>query len=378
MAILRDPPEENWPSMDLVSEMLVAEWCVDPEVDVTALAVPIPKILRRVRTLSPRTALNADRLLARFVRYPARVVRVRRDYDMFHVADHTYAQLVHALPGSRCGVYCHDLDAFRALLPGSKRPAWFRMLSRILLEGMRSAAVIFHSTRAVGDELVRHGLVPRERLVHAPYGVSADFDARAREGDECLPALAPLAGHRFLLHVGSAIPRKRIDVLFEVFARVRRTIPDLFLVQQGGDLTGQQKDLARRLGIDGALVQPSKLSRAELAVLYRRAALVLVPSDYEGFGLPVIEALACGAPVLASDIGVLREVGGDAAMYRPVADIASWSDAIERVVAGTFVPPSHEERLDQASKYTWKRHATILLDAYRDVFSRSARPRAFP
>src|SRR4029077_474620 len=99
--------------------------------------------------------------------------------------------------------------------------------------------------------------------------------------------LASTRGAPFLLHVSSAIPRKRLDVLFETFARLREKIPGLRLVQQGGALTEAQRGHLRTLGIEGCLSQPPKLSRRTLAGLYRRAAVVLLTSEAEGFGLSV-------------------------------------------------------------------------------------------
>ena len=199
----------------------------------------------------------------------------------------------------------------------------------------RSAAVVFHSTREVGRALEGHGLVPRSRLVQAPYGVAPEFNATPDAADGTDGVLSHLRGRPFLLHVGSGIPRKRLDVLFEVFARLRTNHPDLCLVQQGASLTAAQRALVERLGIGDALLQPRKLARVTLAGLYRRASLVLVTSDYEGFGFPVIEALACGAIVLASDIPVLKEVGEDAALYAPVGGCAGAPGSWRRVQCST-------------------------------------------
>jgi glycosyltransferase involved in cell wall biosynthesis len=290
-------------------------------------------------------------------------------FDAFHVADHTYAQLALALPAARTGVFCHDIDAFRAAIEpapaGGARTRVLRALAQIQLAGLRRAAVVFHSTRAVRAELLDRGLVrAAARLVHAPYGVNPEYDPEPRASDAAIAALAPLAGRPFLLHVGSAIPRKRIDVLFETFARVRASYPDLALVQQGGTLDAEQRALAERLGIVDALVQPPRLPRAELAAIYRRAAVVLVPSRYEGFGFPVIEALACGAPVVASDLPVLREVGADAALYCPEGEVDAFVSVVSGLLDASTAAPPRAVRVARAREFTWARHARTILDAY--------------
>src|SRR5262249_36280105 len=159
--------------------------------------------------------------------------------------------------------------------------------------------------------------------VQAPYGVAAEFTP---EGPSVEFPLSRLPREPILLHVGSHIPRKRIDVLVDVFAAVRARLPDVKLVQVGPTWSLELATRIDQLSVAGSVVQMRGLSRGQLAALYRRAAVVLVPSEAEGFGLPVIEALACGAPVVASDIPTLREAGGTAAVYCPVGDVPAWAE----------------------------------------------------
>jgi glycosyltransferase involved in cell wall biosynthesis len=372
ITVLCDAPDENWPSMDLAAEMLLQRWGTNAALNVEAspLSIGIPPIVRRLPgARGEKIALNADRAIARYVTYPIRAFGARRPGRLFHVVDHSYAQLVHALPGARTGVYCHDLDAFLPILfPEKYRGSrWRHALAWILLRGMRSAAVVFHSTREVGRVLETHGLVPRHRLVKAPYGVGPEFNARPDRADGADIVLSKLAGRRFLLHVGSGIARKRLDVLFEVFARLRATHADLQLVQQGAVLSAAQRAHVERLGIGDALVQPPKLARTTLAGLYRRASLVLVTSDSEGFGFPVIEAMACGAIVLASDLPVLREVGEDASLYAPVGDVPAWTSVARAVLDGTMTGAPMSARLERAATFTWDQHARTILEAYREI-----------
>jgi len=378
MAVLLDAVEENWPSMDLVGEMFIDQCrsTFAARVAVQPVTISIPRVVRRLpATTSKRLALNADRALARYIAYPLRAAAARRPGRLYHVVDHSYAQLVHALPALRTGVYCHDLDAFRAVLFPKEHPRsrWFRALSSMLLAGVRAAAIVFYSTREIGLALENLALVPRSRLVHAPYGVGPEFTADRHPDDGTAEILEALGGRPFVLHVGSEIPRKRIDVLFEVFAQLRSRRPDLRLVQQGAELSAQQRAHAAALGVGEALLQPPKLSRRALAGLYRRASAVLVPSEAEGFGFPVIEALACGAVVVASDIAVLREVGGDAVLYAPVGDVAAWRLTVESVLNRSSAVPTQARRRERAASFTWERHAGTILDAYAALASQGPR-----
>ncbi len=153
-----------------------------------------------------------------------------------------------------------------------------------------------------------------------------------------------LNGRQVLLHVGSNIPRKQIDVLLRVLCLVKQRINDVLLLKVGDPWTPEQDALICELGIGESIVHFGKLERLDLAACYRRANAVVIPSNAEGFGLPVIEAMACGAAVVASDIPVLRETGGNAAMFAPVGDIEAWAHCVEQVLQGERSVPS--KRID--------------------------------
>jgi glycosyltransferase involved in cell wall biosynthesis len=173
-----------------------------------------------------------------------------------------------------------------------------------------------------------------------------------------------------LLHVGSLIPRKNPEFLLRLAASVREARPDLELVQVGGSLSDAQARLVDELGLRPHLHRLSGLTRSELAALYRRAGAVLLPSTAEGFGLPIIEALSCGAPVVASDLSVLREVGGDAAEYCPVSALDAWREAVLRELAA---PPGArtDVRLRRAASYSWRAHATTIVEGHERAVRRS-------
>jgi glycosyltransferase involved in cell wall biosynthesis len=383
VAICADFVEERWPSMDRVATMLdgtlrrqhrdhFAVECVRPAFARLATRLPV--------AAASRLAFNADRYVNRFWRYPAHAAALARQYDLFHIVDHSYAHLVHALPPARTVVTCHDLDAFRSIVaPGDEpRSAPFRRVTRRILSGLQRAACVTCDATPIRDELVARGLVPPDRLVVAPLGVDDAFFVRSdAEAERTAMSLAPaLSTDIELLHVGSTAPRKRIDVLLQVCARVARELPQLRLTRVGDPFTADQQRMLRELAMEDRVTTVSRADEPTLAALYRRAALVLQPSEREGFGLPVIEALASGTPMAASDIPVLREVGGTAAEYCAVGDIDAWTRAVvallnERRVAPERWTVRREAGRQQARRFTWERFAATVADAYRAVAERS-------
>ena len=370
LALLCDFPEENWPSMRVVADGLDGGLkLLDPQIIQGKKVCAIYRH-RSARLWRHGAARNADRLWNRFVVYPKFARTLSDQFDFFHVTDHSYAQLVHVLPAERTGVYCHDLDTFRCLLEPVKepRPRWFKAMTRRVLRGMQEAAVVFHSTDVVREQIVRHGIIDPAKLVKSPYGVS-DFFRPAGfsvENDPDLPHFVP-RDRPFLLHVGSCIARKRVDVLLDVFAELSQTRTDLLLVKIGGEWTSTQLQQIERLGIGEKIRHSDDVERREIAACYRHAAAALMTSEAEGFGLPVAEGLSCGAIVICSDIPVFREVGGDAALYARLADVPDWTRVINNVIVDSTAAPSREKRLARAMAFSWRQHASIIAGKYQSM-----------
>jgi glycosyltransferase involved in cell wall biosynthesis len=382
LGLVCDYPEEGWPSMDLVGEMILTHLQARPEKDIAAEPI-CPPYRRLFSRLAPGPGRNVDRALNRHCDYPRRLGRLARAgrFDLFHIVDHSYAQLVHALPPGRAIVTCHDLDAFRCLLSPSHepRPWWFRALARRVLSGLQKAAAVACDSEATRQALRAYNLVTEDRLHVVPNGVHPACSAQPdRAADaEAAGLLGPVkpGGPPDLLHVGSNIARKRIDVLLDVFAAIRCALPGARLIKVGGRFTAEQDRQANTLGIADAIIFTPFLEPSTLAAIYRRATLTLQPSDAEGFGLPVIESLACGTPVLASDLAVLREVGGTAVSYAPAGDAAAWTKAALALLDECrHQSDAWSARcalgLTHAARYTWAVYVEQLAALYHAVRDR--------
>lgn len=372
--VVCDYAEEGWPSMDLVAELLVAGLRAHaPEWEAAALRPRMPRTVGRV--LPGRTGHNADRLMARHLAYPRWLRRNAGGMDLYHVADHSYAHLVHALPAERTVVTCHDLDAFRSILDPARepRPAWFRAMSGRILRGLQRAAFVVCDSDAVHAELLSQGVLAPDRVSTVPLPAHPDFspDPYAAADAEAARLLGPAEGHVDLLHVGSTVPRKRIPLLLKAFAELAPVVPGARLIRVGGALEPEQRRIAREHGILDRIVQVPFVERKTLAAIYRRAALVVYPSEREGFGLPLVEAMACGATAVASDLAVFREVAGDAVRYVARDDAAGWAealgDAIDRLASPEARAEARAAALHRAERYTLATYARSIARVYATV-----------
>jgi glycosyltransferase involved in cell wall biosynthesis len=368
LAILPDFREEEWFSMNLCAEFL-QHGLKQNNIDSQLIDPAYKKCFERIPLANRRSfARNADRLLNRFLSYPLQLRKLRKQFSAFHVVDHSYSQLIHHLPQEKTGVYCHDLDVFRCLLdPKSEpRPKWFRLMSRRILQGFQKAAIVFHNSNAVKNQIIASGIINPAKLIHAPLGVAeeftTDYDPTASNNNSRIPG-------PHILHVGSCIPRKRVDYLLKIFARLTKMIPEIALIKVGGEWSREHRQMIEENQLRGKIVHRHNLTRMELAETYRNSPLTLIPSEAEGFGLPVIEALACGSVVIASDIPAMREAGGNAALYAPVGDIDAWVETIMKVFHQSADVPKLQDRLEWVKPFTWKQHAKTIASAYQKLLN---------
>jgi glycosyltransferase involved in cell wall biosynthesis len=377
VALLCDFLEERWASMDLVGESLFLQLTADHgnDVLVTRMLPTFHWRFNRLSVLPGGLATNLDRFINRFVDYPAYVRTHRSDYDIFHVIDHSYSQLLWSLPASRTVVTCHDLDTFRCVLEPERDPRspWFRAMTRRILSGFRRAAHVIAVSDSTREELLTHGLFPPDRISVVSNGVHPSCSPKPdRIADDSTTELLQNSSNEtiWLLSVGTTIPRKRIDVLLRVFAAVLKESPQVRLLRVGGSFTPEQLKLVSDLKIGHAIVVLPFLERDVLAAVYRRATLLLHTAEAEGFGLPLIEAMACGCPVLASDLPVLREVGAEACTYGRVADVDHWKGQVLELLREKKQTEEGWERRRQrgiahAALYSWTENARQTARIYR-------------
>lgn len=235
----------------------------------------------------------------------------------------------------------------------------------------RAADIIITDSAFSRDEIAAAYGVPHERIRVIPLGVSAAFTPANTPADLSTELRFP-----YVLHVGDIHERRNLGVALDAVLRARadgRVAARLSLVLAGTD-RGAGSALVRHASERGhtdALVSLGPVSEERLLGLYRGAAALVYPSRYEGFGLPLVEAMACGIPVLASRGATAEEVAGDGALLLSPDDPAEWAEAIRMILGNPDRAGDLRRRaLARASVFTWRRTAEATWAVYAAAVGR--------
>ena len=243
------------------------------------------------------------------------------------------------------------------------RRAFYRASARA------AAHVLTVSEFSAGEIAALYG-IPRERITVAPHGVSATF----APSDPRLSLERPIGVTTpYFLHVGELHDRRNLTVVVAALIAARRHAGAHSLVLAGVDRGSGDGLIAQAAsaGAADAVVRLGEVSELQLHLLYRGATAVVYPSLYEGFGLPVLEAMAMGVPVLASRAASIPEVLGDAGLLLDGTATDAWTDALVRIVRDEPLRARMRDAgLARAAAFTWEKTARITLDVYQRVARR--------
>ena len=279
-----------------------------------------------------------------------------RDPILFHGMDGFLPWAIRSR--DRCVVTVHDLGW--QVHPELYAPRLRLMYSALFPWAVRRADRFIAVSRYTADDLVRRARVPASRIDVVYHGLDPVFSSGGAP-----PAREDAAP--YVLAVGGVSPRKNTRRLIEAFGRWRdrgghRSAYRLLITG-----TSLDHDFVGGAALPAGVSLLGYVDKAELPGLYAGAAAFLYPGIYEGFGLPIIEAMACGAPVVTSNTGSAPEVAGGAAVIVDPFDVASMADGIERATT-----PVEAERLrglghERAASFRWEAAARATIEVYRTV-----------
>jgi len=265
-------------------------------------------------------------------------------------------------------VTIHDLipKLYPQYMPSLWKRAIFEVTIRLAVASVRRVICVSQSAR---DDLVRLLGVAPSKVSVTPEGVDERFQPLEGEVVMRLRQRYDLP-EGYILNVGVNKPHKNLVRLVEAFAKVK-TGRKLVLAGKEDPRYREVHEVVEQLSLQDRVVFLGQVPEDDLPALYSGAALFVFPSLYEGFGLPLLEAMACGVPVVCSSTSSLPEIAGRAAVTVDPLDASQLTRALEWVLGDADLRASmREEGLKQAARFSWERTAKETLAVYRQVLSR--------
>jgi glycosyltransferase involved in cell wall biosynthesis len=339
-----------------------------PELEITVAGEIADLTQDGAVSVPPRAVGDVRRYVARYLRYPRRVRRMKG--AVMHLLDHSYGHILLQKRQRPAVVTVHDLLPLITVRRGSHslRERLRNWLLERVLEGLRQADAWIVGTEWLKQEL--SAWLEREEGIHVvPFGVDDAFFEPPWESREAIRQRWGLPPGAFVvLHVGSVGERKNIPAVIAAVAGLRDVGVEAWMLQVGGTLTAAQRGELAKRGIQAYVKAVGEAAEPDLRAAYRASDVLLFPSKYEGFGFPVLEAMASEVPAVCSGAGGLTEVAGDAAVVVGERETQPYVEALRRLAEDRGWREELVARgRERAARYRWADTARRTAEVYSSL-----------
>ena len=311
----------------------------------------------------------------------SRQIRNKTDVDLYHIVDHSDGHLLYGLrkTNNPAIVTCHDLINYiqpENLDNQSKVPLVSKQMWNYAVRGIRYADHIVTVSDHTAKDVEEIFSVPSARLTTAYNGVDPIYRPLPYEQTATLREQYGISSDTFcLLNVGSNHPRKNVFAILESLLELRQKGALLHFIKAGADFTDKQKTFIGEQNLTDCITYAGKPDKETLARLYGAADVLVAPSIYEGFGITLIEAMACGTPVITSNVTSLPEVVGEAGIMVDPEDNQAIVAAVLRLMNDSGYRADLARRGEQRAKaFSWEKSAETVAQVYeRAIASKVSR-----
>lgn len=316
---------------------------------------------------------SLDSLLSGFVKYPLKIRRELESTEVLHIFTHHFAYLLLGLGHKNTIVTCFDM------IPAARSDenSWVeKTLFSLCVKGMRKAKKIVTISNWAKNEIVKNTGIAEERIVVIPCGLDRstyfhDRNKRKRFRSE----MGLCESMPVLFYVGSEQPRKNLQTIIKALGLLKRTGQKFIFIKVGRPQCAggrerflrqiHEADLERETKIMDYVPEKPENGQFDITEIYNAADIFLFPSLHEGFGLPPLEAMACGVPTIVSNATSIPEVVGDGAISVSPSDAEAWLEAILMLINSSGERESLRNKgMHNAERFDWRRSANILRDVY--------------
>ena len=300
--------------------------------------------------------------------------------DIFHIIDPAEAHIAYWFKNTNTPVVvtCHDLINFfypdnlqgSVQLPLISKRAWL-----YAVKGMQHANHVLAISSVTAKDITKIVNIPPASISIIPNAVASTFQQLPKSEIESFRQQQELSPQTILLlNVGSNHPRKNISTILKVINSLQSSKLSIHFCKIGADFTLEQKKFIKAQGIEKHITYLGKSGKSTLVKFYNAADILIAPSLHEGFGMTVLEAMACGTPVITSNVSSLPEVAGDAAVLVDPTNVKAIADAICHIQSDSdFRQQLIDKGLARVKEFTWERTAEQMAVVYEKLIASNQR-----
>lgn len=298
-------------------------------------------------------------------------MKIPKGFDIYHITNEKMSYLCKKL--EKCIVTCHDLKelVYKNYYSGIINSLYHNLFYRIKINSIKNAQMVIAVSDSTKKNIIKYLKIPEDRIRVIYLGVDNVF--KLRDKTKIRKILHLPKNKKILLHVGSEEPRKNIPSLIKAFYKLQRELPNTLLVRiglQGVKESEKTRELIKNLKLSNKFIYLNNLTREELALFYNAADIFVLPSYYEGFGLPVIEAMASGCPVIAGNSSSLPEITNGASLLVDPMNIDCLYKKMLLVLRNDELRKELIKRgIARSRKFSWKRCAKETYKVYEEVYN---------
>jgi glycosyltransferase involved in cell wall biosynthesis len=365
VAIVRTMPEF---SIDIYSENLISGLKkVRPNWEIIEL---VPRAFDRTNS---SFSYRVQKYYERFWGYPRLVSKQISSVDLFHVVEPCDGHIVYWLKnkGKPIVVTCHDLINFSfpdntkssTQLPQLSDNAW-----KYSVKGMKYADRIISVSAATAKDTTQILNIAPELINVVPNGVESIFQPLPKEQVKSLRDRWESSSTFCLLNVGTNHPRKNISNILQALAILKEMNLSFQFWKVGADFTVEQQQFIQNHNLTSNIKYLGKPDKLTLCEIYNAADLLLAPSLYEGFGITILEAMACGTPVITGEVSAMPEVVGDAGVLVDPKDAKAIANAVNRLQKDSlYYQQLSKKSLERVKLFTWEQTAEKVAEVYEKL-----------
>lgn len=326
---------------------------------------------RRSRSFRIRTQKAHER----FWRFPKRVQR--QAADVYHIVDHSDAHIVRWIKksGKPVVVTCHDLINYfyPQNLQGSVRlPFVSDRLWRSAVEAMQQADAIVAVSSNTAKDITRLLKIEPDKIFVVPNAVDAAFvPASTVDVDSFRAVLNATPETLCCLNVGSNHPRKNVSAILQALSRLKQQGVPIQFWKVNGVFSPEQKAFIEEHALSDSIRQLENIDASTLVKAYSAADILVAPSFHEGFGLTLLEAMACGTPVITSNVSAMPEVVGEAGLLVDPNDSGAIADSLQNFYQDTLLQEQLRTKgLARAKVFSWEKTAGDIAEIYQQLLEK--------